>query len=335
MRIFILMFCMISVSLSDEITLKTGFTIRAVDILEIDASAVVYRAEDGTVVKVPLRDVDLITQSHDPLPATIILRDGSTVEGTIDTLDHSSVTIRTAAGDTAVIEPSNALRIEGPAPALSFRTSDGRYMFLARSSIRFVGGKPQKPFEESRYRVIFSALSALPASSSQFSFPGILSGTLRSGYGMSFTIDFMLNELNAFSFSYRFTENGLNGPDSLGAPVSDWSNHVLLGGIKRYVPLGDGITLYGEAKMGYLYSTPPEYHSLLSGQAGGSALSVGAGIYFAEQISLDVTYLSSSPIIPTTYSSRNSFPSVSSSILARQNISLLLVGLSYTIGSDQ
>jgi hypothetical protein len=325
---------MISVSLSDEIALKTGFTIRAVDILEIDASAVVYRTEDGTIVKTPLRDVDLITQSPDPFPAKVILRDGSTVEGTIDTLDHSFVTFHIASGDTVVIEPSIALRIEGPAPALSFRTSDGRYLFLTRSTVRFIGGRPEVPFEQSRYRVTFSALAGLPATSSRFSFPGILDGTLRSGYGISFTIDFMLNELNAFSFSYRFTENGLSGPDSLGSPIAEWSNHVLLAGLKRYLPLGDGLMLYGEAKMGYLYSTPPEYHSLLSGQAGGAALSVGAGIYFAGQISLDVMYLSSSPIIPTTYSSRTTFPSVSTSILSKQKVSLLLIGLSYTIGSD-
>lgn len=331
MRTIILMFCMISVSLSDEVTLKTGFTVHGITILEIDHAVLTYRHQDGSIVRVPLRNVDNILQSSDGIPPRVHLRNGTVLEGVIATLDHQAAGIITAGGDTASIDPSDVFRIEGPSPALSFKTSDGRYMFLTRRSVRFIGGRPASQPNDTHYRVLVSASVALPAVRNSFSLPGIIQETPKTGYSMSFSIEYAVNTLHNLSCSYRYIENGLSGPDSVGASVTDWSGHLLTAGLKRFFSTTSLGTFSAEVQLGYLYTMPPEFRHLTSEWTNGSVIGLGAGYYLTDQVSFSLFYFSASPSVTMTYApiSRSS-----SRYTSDQRFSYILTGLSYTLGSD-
>lgn len=331
MRTVILLFCMISVSLSDEVTLKTGFTVRGITILEIDHSVLTYRLQDSSIVRIPLRNIDNIIQSPAGIQPRIHLRNGTLLDGEIMTLDHRTAGVITAQGDTVVIEASEALRIEGPSPALSFRTSDGRYMFLTRRNVRFIGGRPAAQPGDPHYRVLVSASAAIPAASNSFSLPGLIQETPRTGYSVAFSVEYAVNTRHSLSCSYRYIENGLSGPDSVGASVTDWSGHLLMGGLKRYFSATALGTFSAEVQLGYLYSMPPEFRYLTSEPTSGTVFCFGAGYYLTDHVSFCLSYVTASPSVTMTYSpiSRSSTRHTSD-----QRFTYFLAGLSYTLGSD-
>jgi hypothetical protein len=334
MKLLLSLFLLVSISLSDEITLKTGFLIHDAMIIEINYQHVIYSDRDTIEHKIVLRDINSIrhvTERSSETNGVVFLRNGNIVKGKIKDLDYQHVTMIDIYGDTVSYDPSSVLRITGEKFAFSFHGKDDTYFFLTRNNIRFVGGTPSKSLEESRYRFIASLLYSAPTSAFRYSYPDLLNGSARPGYGFSFTIDQKVTHENAFSFSYRFSENSISWPESLGGSFSEWTNHFLSAGLKRYFPIGEMLRLYAEGKVGYVFTKSPENSLISSDQAGSLYWSAGCGIYLSENISFDLFYLSASSDIAIT---RSFFTYQKSERLTNnQKISVVLVGFSYTFGS--
>ncbi len=334
MRLFFFLFCLVTVSLSDDIFLKTGFTISGVEIIEINNLQIEYIGKDGAEKRILLRDIESILQSSERSSDSmdrVYLRDGSVVEGRIENIEYYSVTIIDKDGKTLLYEPEYVLRVKGNRSALSFRTSDNKYLFLSGAHIRFIGDRPSKSLVESEYRFIVSMLTSFPLPSFRFSYPGLLEGKARTGYGISFTLDYGLSEGNALSFSYRFSENKIQSPDSLGGSFSEWTNHFMTAGVKKYFSLDRTFRWYAEGKIGYVFSSSPEHDRLTSGQTGGVSWNIGGGFYLTDNLSLDLHYVSASPNYKITLSYLDQ--RANKSIIKEQYISLFLLGLGYTFGS--
>ena len=331
MKYSLLFLLLTSLSISDEITLKSGITIRDVTITEIDNQQVHYLDSGGIVRRVLLRDVNTIyhpTRNAPGTPDRIYLRNGTVMEGTIGDLDAEQVTIFTNSGDTATYTASEVQRIAGNRFAFSFHSSDDKYFFLTRPTVHFIGGKPSRSLEESQYRFIFSLLYSIPTSSYRYVYPDILDGKAQSGYGLSFTLDNRISPENALSFSYRFTENAISSSDSINGSFSEWSSHFLSLGVKRYFTFPEPFRVYAEGKFGYVYCQPPENVQLSSEQSGGFMWSVGGGIYFTDNVSFDIFYLSGAPDFAMTRSFLTT-----QNVIRNQRVSVILAGFSYTFGS--
>lgn len=332
--IIILFLVNVSLMLGDEITLRSGSVIRDATVIEINNQHIRYHDAEGKEQRLNLRDIASVLQRPKAVGEgmdRIYLRNGEKVSGTVITLEYDHVTLRTPSGDTAIYEPSSVLKVSGQQSAFSFHSVDDTYFFLTGTNITFVGGRPTRSLTQSQYRFMFSAYASLPSSSFSYQFPGLLDENTRTGYGISFTIDYAIAPENDLSFSYRFTENSISTPDSLPGAFSEWSNHLLLAGIKRTITIAHPVRIYGEVKAGYAVTMPPEHHDLSPEQSSGVAWSIGGGIYLTENISLDAVYISFSPKVRMTYSRPNSF--YTKSITQEQNVSAILAGISYTFGS--
>ncbi|MFZ4619486.1 MAG: hypothetical protein ACOYNS_02930 [Bacteroidota bacterium] len=303
-------------------------------IIEINNQLIRYNDAEGNEQQVNLRDVSSVLHQAETgadRSDHLYLRNGNVLAGTVSSLEYDRVILISSSGDTTTHDPSAVLKVTGKQSAFSFHSMDDKYFFLTGANITFVGGRPTRPLTQSQYRFIFSAYASLPASSFTYQFPGLLNENVRTGYGISFTIDYSLAPGNDLSFSYRFTENSIGTPDSLPGPFSEWSNHLLLAGIKRTITIAHPMRIYGEAKAGYAVAMPPEHHDLSPEQSSGAAWSIGGGIYLTENISVDLVYLSFSPDVRMTYSRPNSLST--RIITQQQDVSAFLAGISYTFGS--
>ncbi len=319
---------------ADEITFKSGLVVRNATVIEINSRQVRYLDSEGNEQQVNLRDVSSVfhqARTETDGPDHLYLRNGTVIDGTVSALEYDRVIFIAQSGDTAVYDPSAVLKVTGNQSAFSFHSMDDKYFFLTGANITFIGGRPTRPLAQSQYRFMFSVYASLPASSFTYRFPGLFEEHANTGYGISFTIDYSLASGNDLSFSYRFAENSIGSTDSLSGGFSEWSNHLLLAGIKRTITIAHPVRIYGEAKAGIAVSMPPEHHDLSPEQSSGTAWSIGGGIYLTENISIDAVYVSFSPDVRMTYSRPNS--SSTKIITQQQDISAILVGISYTFGS--
>ncbi len=331
--IFLSFVFVVSVS-ADEITLKSGSIVQNVSIIEINNQLIRYNDAEGKEQRVNLRDVSSVLHHADAGTDGadhLYLRNGTVAAGTISALEYDRVIFIAPSGDTTTYDPSAVLKVTGKQSAFSFHSMDDKYFFLTGANITFIGGRLTRPLTQSQYRFIISAYASLPASSFTYRFPGLLIENVRAGYGISFTIDYSLAPGNDISFSYRFIENSIGTPDSLPGPFSEWSNHLLLAGIKRTITIAHPLRIYGEAKAGYAVSMSPEHHDLSPEQSSSTAWSIGGGIYLTENISIDVVYLSFSPDVRMTYNRPNSL--YTRVVTQQQHVSTFLAGVSCTFGS--
>ena len=334
--LFVLLLITAATLSADELTLRDGRTLRPVTILSIDHRTVRIADASGTEQTFAMSEVESVLQQSaaDSTADRVILRNGTTLTGTVTEIRFDAVSILLPAGDTVTVTPTDAVRVTGRRSALAYQSVDGHHLFLTNGLTRFVGGRPRRGTGDPRYHFLVSLGTSLPMSSFTYSAPGVFSTPVKTGYGIGFSLDAGISPGNALSFSYRFLQHTITTPDSLPGAFTEWSSHLLSLGVKRTATVVSLLTVFGEAKIGYGTAMLPEHQRLTVPQSSGVTWSVGGGIFVTDRISVDAVYLTFSPKASLTYTS--SSPSFTTQELsATERVSALFIGLSYHITGEE
>ncbi|MBI2430166.1 MAG: hypothetical protein HYV29_15470 [Ignavibacteriales bacterium] len=318
-------------AISDTIFLKTGFRILDADITEVNSHHIVF-LQNNVSNRISIRDVVriVLTASPDSIDR-LTLRSGESIIGSVSSITYDSVSIVSKHDSAISVFPaSEVLNVSGRTKALSYRSPEDKFVFLASRTIYFEAGKPTKPLPESAYRFTLSTSASLPAGNFRFSLPDKMEGNSSFGYGIGFELDYQLTPENSMIYAFQYTENRIDSPDSLGSDFSLWKNLALMIGIKKYFQWNvlSGYPSYLEGLFGGLFSTPPENDRYLFDKTLSIVFGVGGGVYISDNVSVGIRYLNSYPQFNSSFKGRDFVP-----YGVEQNFSVVLFAVGYSMGS--
>lgn len=316
---------------ADTIFLKNGLRIADVSVVEMNHRALRFtqNALQASIDLREVRSVDFARRESDI--DSVVLINGTTVTGTILSVQYDSVSVKTVQGGKTVSVSSQAIaRVLGKQTYLPFRTADGTVFLLISRTVYFEAGKPMTPFHESKYRITLSGSASLPFVKTTFGPPERSLGYPLPGFGMTITFEQQLNERDVWLYCFSYGENSFITPTWMGSDFSAWKNAAAVTGFRRYFRYGSSgqTILFAEGTVGALFSTPPQNDRYVYDEAFTIAWGFGGGWFLTERTSISLGYTAALPRFIHTVRSPH-MPRID----VQARISQLLLGLNYSIGN--